>query len=174
MLKSMLYSAITPVSIAVGLALFGIARERETDAANNPALRYLFAPYIALAPAIVSAIFAVYQWQDPANQLNPENLILMSYIPAAYSGFSLCLAAYFYTFCAVLREDTILVSRWPLGTARFNLCELDQIKTDGKKNVILLFAGRRKFSIHGAYSGRNHFLRALNSRPALLAMQKNE
>lgn len=80
------------------MALFFYGRDRETDHDNHPALRYFGAPYLMLALGIGSATFAAYQWLDPDNHVQPEDLFVSSYIPAAFALVALGMALYFVGF----------------------------------------------------------------------------
>jgi hypothetical protein len=115
--------------------------------------------------ALIFLAVAIYQWLDPVNHLYSGNLLILSYIPAAISIFALGTAVYYFTYRATLSKTTIEVSRWPFGTAQFNLSDLEAIERKGQ-NTILRFTDGKTFVVYYTYSGSAHFvseLRANNS-----------
>ena len=112
--------------------------------------------------ALIFLGVAIYQWFDPVNHHYSGNLLILSYIPAAIGIFALGTAAYYFTYRATLRKTVIEVSRWPFGTVRFNLSDLEAVDGDGQ-NTILRFAGNKKFVVYYTYSGSAHFLSQLSA-----------
>jgi hypothetical protein len=162
MFRSILISSAGAIAFALSMALFARARTRETNPSGNPVLRYLAAPYLLMACALAFLAVGIYQWFVPLNHRYSGTLLILSYAPAAIGLFALGMSAYLFTFRATLNKATIEVSRWPIGTTRFSLSDLEAIESKGQ-NTVLHFSGNRKFVVYPTYSGHADFLSAVSA-----------
>lgn len=172
MSRSFIIGAVTAVALALVMSLSARVRSRAPDPSGHPQLRYLAAPYLMLVCALAFLAAEIYEGFVPLNHRYSGNLLVLSYIPAAIGLLVFGLSAYFFTFCATLRNSSIELYRWPFGVTHFNLAALEATESRGR-NTVLRVSGNRKFVVYYTYSGRIHFLSVLHASHSSEGTRKN-
>jgi len=163
MLKTMVIGGLGALLLSLVMKAMNYTRETEIDGDGNLIVRYLIMPYGIGLAGLLSLAVGVYQWFEPRNHQYPGNLTILSYTPIAISIFCFLYAIFIYKFRATLKNNEIIISRWPFPPVMYNLKECISAESTVQKYV-LTFKNTSKFKIYNSISGRKNFIELVNKR----------